>query len=294
MIFYDLPTGYGSLTLWLLGGPTCRPAAPYMGSKWKHAAYIADTAGIVGGRAPNRVVLADAGCPGWVWPELLTVERGAAVAEHFLDWRGRDPVQLWNDLRDQPPDPDPARRAAQVLWLQARTASATPIQWDGTAWVMATGSRQSRARPNTSKLLVQRGQWERYPVSQRGCKGLVYPETMARRVTKIAGALARHHVTFHHGDLGDVIPAGDLTGHVFYLDPDYVGCTSYGFTVGRDRLLALALDLAARGARVVISEAEPLPLPGWFHVNITRNKPEWLTCSHPPRHRQAQLFAPSR
>ena len=172
-----------------------------------------------------------------------------------------------DDLRDQPPDPEPSRRAAQILWLQARSASAVPIIWsaENSQWEMGelpTADGQQRQKPAKAK-----------GYNRTGGGGLVRPETMARRVMKIARVLARHHVTFHHGDLFDVIPAGDLTGHVYYLDPDYLGCTSYGFSVGRDRLLALALDLAARGVRVVISEAVPLPLPGWFHVEITRNKP---------------------
>ncbi len=38
------------------------------------------------------------------------------------------------------------------------------------------------------------------------------------------------------------------------------------------------------GATVAVSEAEPLELDGWHHVELTRpgGKPEWLTLSREP------------
>jgi len=286
---YDLPTGYGAFTLYLLGGPKLVPAVGYMGGKRKLAPNIAEAMGVSPGLRPDRVVLADAGCPGWVWPELLDVKRAAKVAELLWSWRHEGPVELWERLVKLPPAADPSERAAQVLWLQGRAASNTPIQWDGERWVMATGARGGARRGETfaasQKALVCRGKW-------RGeySAGLRSPVTVAQRVKAIAHILARQPVTFHHGDIFEVLDdprAGDLV----YLDPDYQGCTSYGFTVPRARLLDVAEDLRARGVLVGISEAVPLPLPGWHTLDLTcpGGKPEWLTLSREPVRRQARL-----
>lgn len=289
---YDLPTGYGGFILWLLGGPRLVPAVGYMGGKRTLAPDIGEALDVRPGLQLEEVVLADAGCPGWVWPELLTVERAGRVAEVLRSWKDEGAVELWDRLAALPPAADPSERAAQVLWLQGRTASSTPLQWDGVRWVMATGARgggrRSKSYAVTQKALVSRGTW-------RGGRssGLQKTASVADRIEAIARALARHHVRFHHGDLFDVIPDDAGPGDLFYFDPDYVGCTSYGATVPRDRLLAVAEDLRQRGATVAISEAVPLfeGCAGWYPIELTRpdGKPEWLTLSRVPARRQALL-----
>ena len=68
------------------------------------------------------------------------------------------------------------------------------------------------------------------------------------------------------------------------------GTTGYSQGMSRDEVLSLASDAANTGARVVVSEAEPLPLAGWAHVQLqTRTQrmhaknrkaaTEWLTVS---------------
>lgn len=291
---YDLPTGYGALFLYLLGGASLVPAVGYMGGKRTLAPEIAEAQGLGPGLRPDEVILADAGCPGWVWPELLDKQRARRVGDVLGSWGGEGPVELWERLVALPPFEDPSERAAQVLWLQGRTASSTPLQWDGANWVMATGARGGARRGETFKAsqkpLVCRGTW-------RGeySAGLRSPLTVARRIAAISRTLASHRVRFHAGDLFEVLDAG--LGDVVYLDPDYQGCTSYGATVPRLRLLDEAENCrarGARGARVAISEAVPLPLPGWWHLDLTRpgGKAEWLTMSHPPQHRQLRLPAP--
>lgn len=80
-----------------------------------------------------------------------------------------------------------------------------------------------------------------------------------------------------------------------YLDPLYQGATGYGWGCPRAEVLALARRWAAAGAVVAVSEAVPLELPGWHHLDLTRpgGKPEWLTLSRPPARvpeRQLALF----
>ena len=123
--------------------------------------------------------------------------------------------------------------------------------------------------------------------------GIIDPNTIATRIRALHRALA-HRLTAHHGDthaLLDLLPA-DLTGYVVYLDPPYVGCTPYAAACSREMVLELARVYRARGAIVVISEGEPMPLEGWHTVDLAaaratkrwtaKQKAEWLTMSHPP------------
>jgi hypothetical protein len=80
---------------------------------------------------------------------------------------------------------------------------------------------------------------------------------------------------------------------VAYIDPPYQDTTGYGHDLTRAEVVALAMRWADVGADVYISEAEPIDLPGWHHVDITghrrgqkrtfsKQQREWLTCSARP------------
>ena len=107
------------------------------------------------------------------------------------------------------------------------------------------------------------------------------PATIAERVEAICEAFASVDATVVHGDARKALVDGD---EVFaYLDPPYVGATGYGWDCPRDEVLSLAAEFANVGAVVAVSEAEPLELPGWHHLELTRSgKPEWLTLSRAP------------
>jgi len=84
---------------------------------------------------------------------------------------------------------------------------------------------------------------------------------------------------------------GDVTrmcfgpGDVVFLDAPYEGTTGYEAVLSRDEVLMLGERFASAGAVVGISEAEPLPLSGWHHLDLTPHgsgKPEWLTLSRAP------------
>ena len=80
---------------------------------------------------------------------------------------------------------------------------------------------------------------------------------------------------------------------VVYIDPPYQNTTGYGHGLTRAEVMALAMKWSDAGADVYISEAEPIDLPGWYHVDIThcrqgqkrtfsKQQAEWLTCSKEP------------
>lgn len=87
-------------------------------------------------------------------------------------------------------------------------------------------------------------------------------------------------------------------GTVVYMDPPYVNTTGYAADFTREQVCAAAEHWAAAGARVYISEGEPVSeLAGWHVVEITSERTgqartfgatrEFLTCSHPPAWRPA-------
>lgn len=108
-------------------------------------------------------------------------------------------------------------------------------------------------------------------------------------------------------DAREVHPPALPPGTIAYLDGPYQGTTPYAHDLPRAEQVTLARRWHAAGARVCISEAEPIPelvAEGWHAVRIdgerlgqartfSRQKAEWLTLSHPPAWRpsvQAGLF----
>ena len=109
-------------------------------------------------------------------------------------------------------------------------------------------------------------------------------------------------------DAREVHPPALPPGTIAYLDPPYVGTTGYAADLPRSEVVTLARRWQATGARVCISEAEPIPelvARGWHAVRIdgerqgqkrtfSRQQAEWLTLSEAPAWRppvQAGLFA---
>lgn len=327
--------GAAACALRLVGGRDLLPPVAWMGGKRRYARAIADAMGVPAG-PPARVLLADAGPWGWVWPLLLRAENAARVAAVLRSWAGEHPRALWERLAAVPPAEDEHERAAQWLWLQARSASGVPIWWDGWRHVAPNGrggfspphfNTGQAARDGWTDEERARGcrvaRWEQgsgegrppQPAGQRGLwraatrdnsihqaprgndgsrrpDGMVNPATIAARVEAIASAFAGVEVVVRHGDARGLLR---LPGFC-YLDPPYVGATGYGWDCPRADVLALAQRWADAGAVVAVSEAEPLDLAGWHHVDLTRpgGKPEWLTLSRAPVRvpvRQAELFA---
>jgi hypothetical protein len=401
--------GAAACALRLVGGERLKPPVAWMGGKRRYARAILDAMGVPEG-PPSRVLLADAGPWGWVWPLLLSPVDAGRVAANLRAWAGEHPRELWQRLAAQPPADALHERAAQWLWLQARSASGVPIWWDGwrlrvegrsapqstwdrygednagrwqamsgrgtpqrpgfnTGQASRDGWRASDGRgdPRTPGQRADAGRWEKgneggrvqpaghgqrgatwrmgedpakasrgdRTVSQKGTArgqtgGLVDPCTIAARAEALARAFADVDVQVHHGGAHELGPLDGLldvpcpkclrprgarcvtatgkrphharllraraSGPSFvYLDPPYVGATGYGWDMPRAEVLALARRWADAGAVVAVSEAEPLALEGWHHLELTRDggKPEWLTLSRAPARapaRQASLF----
>jgi hypothetical protein len=354
-LYAELFAGSFAVGLRLLGAR--RPPVAYMGAKTSIASQILGVLGLHPGRGADACLLVDAGPWGWAWATLLDPTGRAEVAAILRSWAGEDPHALWMRLAASPPPSSPASATATYLWLQARSASCTPVWWDdGGALVMPTGARwRDSVRPATQKgvsfgggsmrspgtvaeridavatldwpavevleahpepadvatwLCLQQGNAFSKPVDvedgrwslagyahqsvssvRRGWRGRLNMEEMARNLDRLPGVDG----TIAHGFAAAPKAGADLEGCVVYLDPPYVGCTSYAAACPREEVVRLAKAYAAAGALVAISEATALvdDLPGWHAVNLThertgqrwterRVKGEWLTLSQEP------------
>lgn len=145
--FVELCAGTASVSLWALARR--EPLTGYMGSKRRWAPLLVDALGV---RDPDRVVVVDGGMWGETWRTLSTAEGRAAtcVALQDLDRLVLECglAAVWASLLVPPHSlPTTGERAAQYLWLQARSAGTIPIWWNGSAgrWESPTGSRTERA-----------------------------------------------------------------------------------------------------------------------------------------------------
>jgi len=104
----------------------------------------------------------------------------------------------------------------------------------------------------------------------------------------------------------DIEPSPTLPDRTYvYIDPPYQDTTGYAHAFPRDAVIDVAQRWSDAGAVVCLSEAVPLPLDGWHHVEITdvrkgqkrtfsRQKREWLTLNREPAwvpQVQSSLFA---
>lgn len=126
-------------------------------------------------------------------------------------------------------------------------------------------------------------------------------ETIAARV----GGLQLQPAAIARADAAALAPPDRLSeGTYVYIDPPYSNTTAYEHALPREQVLDLARRWADAGAIVAVSEAEPLPLPDWHAIELTkarrgqrrtfsRQQSEWLTLSRPAvlRHEeQVPLF----
>ena len=130
--------------------------------------------------------------------------------------------------------------------------------------------------------------------------GFVHPDDRFARDT--AGFLARGAMGCPATVTTDALATYPIPGSVAFMDPPYANTTGYGHDLPRSEVVALARRWHDAGARVYVSEAEPiadLVGDGWHAVEITsqrvgqkrtfsKQQREWVTCSVEPAWRPAE------
>lgn len=277
-VFVELCCGSAATSLCLWGA---EPPFPYQGSKTRYAPAILHKIGIT--TPPERVVLVDTGEWADAWRVLMDRTTRPVVVDLVagLVSTGEDPRELWERLRTAPVPVDPLLRVAvwTVLQRLAFSGKAVAARPDGSGWDHP-GFNPTHA----------------YGRAATDTFGALEPQLPA--LPSRLAALPWLPVEAHRLDVRRFLPPADATGWVVYFDPPYAGTTGYGADdLTRDEVLDVAVAWRARGAIVVVSEAEPLDLPGWHCVDISSERvgkvsswqrPEWLTMSRGP----AQLELP--
>lgn len=300
-VFVELCAGTASVSLRAMLGAD--PLVGMMGSKRRWASQL--TAALEVAR-PEQVLLVDGGPWGDCWQVLQSPAERAQTARLLEAWDSVQLQDLWRALVAYPPPDDPAERAAQFLFLQARSAGAIPVWWDAELgeWQSPTGSRTEEAHRRGGCALGSRHKGRAYEAgglerrrAMRGgaavpkLRGLQRPSTIARRLRRI-DRMRWDCWTVVRDFVQRVRP---IPGATVLLDPPYVGCPRYPVLFPRAEVLATARAWHEAGARVAVCEAEPLRelvAEGWTARRLPGKKPEWLTASWSIRvDEQLALFA---
>jgi hypothetical protein len=255
----ELCAGSAAVSMALLGAKApCR----YMGGKGRFAKRIISEMNV--DRSP--VVLVDPGPWGRVWQILIADLEGVAAALEAMALL--DPGALYTRCAAERVPADGVEFAAVFLMLQQLNWRSKPVRMKGGAWV-ASGLDTTMAfgLAGTPKF------------------GAVAPQlpTVARNLR----ALDLGSVTAYHSRAEDLPP---IPGAVVYIDPPYLNTEGYSDNLTRSAVLDLSAAWVAVGARVGVSEAEPLP--GFRAVRIGSQgktaglhdgprREEWLSLSFP-------------
>lgn len=281
--FVEAPAGLAAVSLCLQGGRHCRPPVSRMGNKAGYSVPILALAGLRPGRRADAYVWAelDADVRGLLraYPDAAMLRQ---VADIIRGWAGEEPRALWERLRAE-------RRERGAVGDAGGVAG-----WAILAqWAFRHGEPESGFGPS---IVAVRPRTK----TDHGSRGRTAGDE-ARLVEQAARAgwppVAVLPTIPTAADLSAMLGTpGDLEGVVYYADPPYVGTTGYGDDLPREAVVRAALEAAAMGARVMVSEAVPvaeLVAHGWHATDIghtrrgakrtfARVASEWVTSSFEP------------
>jgi hypothetical protein len=276
-LFVELCAGLASVSLMLQGGKYARPPVSRLGNKHGYGLALLRIMGLRPGQGAARYLWCepDAGCRALLhaYTDREVMQEAARI---IRSWKDEEPRALWERLRAEGPiRVGEAREVARLGVLHARSFGGKGP---------ANGYAPPEPRQDTDNPFRSRWKLED-PAPKMESAG-----TLPATVTPDARAIE---------------PADLPPGTVVFVDPPYVGTTGYGNDLPREDVVNMARRWAEAGARVYISEAEPLPAlvaDGWHAVEITsqrigqkrtfsKQQREWVTCSVPPAWRPAEQAA---
>jgi hypothetical protein len=290
-----------------------------MGGKRGYARAILGVLGLRQGLGASEVWLNDAGPWGPVWRVLTTPGKAEEVAAIIRGWKDEEPRALWDRLKAEgwgeltevgevaawaavqggafggydvtvkPPTPDHNRRPGGVhpgTWPQDITSRVEAVA----RWLVCGAWSVHGMDYSGPGARVREG-------NEGSCGALTVPG--------LASRLSSWPVPCRvfHGSALDVPIPDDCDGVFVYCDPPYLDTTGYQHDLPREDVIRVALAWSEAGATVCVSEAVPIEIPGWHHVEITSERVgqkrtfggthEWLTLNREPLWRpsyQPSLF----
>lgn len=263
----ELCAGSAAVSLRWLGQ---RPPFGTCGGKSGFADRILAAMGLHPGAAgpDDEVVLCEPGMWGEAWALWIEPDNLDATARYLERWISQDPVELWRTLAAGPIPFHEIIRVATWAVLQYWSYAGKAVFPAGGSW-RHHGMAPDKPYPREVRGSVVRGQTIGVLIERLQALDL-------SRVSKVYRSIAE-------------VPL--RPGARSYLDPPYVKTTQpYEHQLPREEVLRIAQERAAGGERVYVSEAEPLPLRGWRHLelgaprgrgrnNFTKQRREVLTLS---------------
>lgn len=278
MILVELCAGSAAVSMRWLSASQRLPFG-YAGGKRGYADQILSAMGLSPGgvTAADSVVLVEPGMWGEAWRVWCNFSQRREVVERILFWSSADPRELWTRISRAEVPTDPAERVAAWCVLMFWGYARKPVFPVGRTW--KHHGFESIAPYRKDIAAAKRAAGIKYETAPN----LRLPELSARierLETRAVRAVYRSVDEFF---------ASSPEGALIYIDPPYHGTTcAYGHDFPRGAVLRVAEQLAHQP--VLVSEAEPLPLASWHHIelraargrgrnNFSRQQREFLTLS---------------
>lgn len=257
-LFVELCCGSASVSLRAMSS-TGKPPIGYQGGKRGYARAILAALGLKPGECRGWDFLwVDAGPWAEAWQVWRTADGRADTIARLRAWEHEDPRTLWERLRDAPVPGDLRERVAAWAVLQLWNFGRKPVYRDSSSWRNVSFNYSlAMCEQYNAEFFARTGRfrWQN--------KSL----TIADLIGNLRVCIGNEHIEVNHAavELQPVIP-----GAVVVFDPPYAGTTGYGCDLPRAAVLEVAERWRAAGCLVAVCEQEPLPLPGWHHVDLGR------------------------
>lgn len=257
-----------------------KPPFGYSGGKRGYADQILEVMGLRPGGADNgdSVVLVEPGPWGEAWELWRNLLLRNQVCERLRTWAENDPRTLWRELSSATVPADPIDRVATWAVLMYWGYACKPVYPINKKWKHHGFDSVSPYR--TDLALAKRTEGKKYEIAPNKRLNMLADSIEAldlRRVDAVYRSISDFESRHYRGD------------ERIYFDPPYHGTTCpYGHDLPREEVMRYATEL--EGFPTFVSEAEPLSLPGWFHVelksprgrgrnNFSKQQREFLTIS---------------
>lgn len=267
-VFIEGCCGSAAISLHLSGFKS--PILSYQGSKWRYRKRIEEV--LIDNKfmnKPGKIKLYDPG----PWSRVIDILKKSSkeVILQLKEFSNFDPFTIYQSLQGNRPSQNEIVFAAEFLFLQRLSFSGKAVGCKDNLW-KSPGFNKACAYgiPGTSKF------------------GTVHP--MIPSLIKNLESMDFSNLPLI--EVGNTLPIPNnlIENTVLYLDPPYEKSTRYpDGDLSRSQLISLALSYFNHGAKVIISEAEPIKDLNWNSICISNErfidasfkskKSEWLTIS---------------